>query len=50
MKLLVNCRLLGNSRLKLWLKDGIYIVELDGRTLNVFTKEHDAIIYFKEVA
>lgn len=50
MKLLVNCRLLGNSRLKLWYKDGVYIVELDGRTLRTFTKEHDANAYFKEVA
>lgn len=50
MKLLINCRLLGNSRLKLWYKDGVYIVELDGRMLRTFTKEYDAKSYFKEVA
>lgn len=47
--MLINVKISGAHRIKLWCKFGSYIIERDGRMLRLFSKEEDAIDFFRKV-
>lgn len=47
--MLINVKISGCHRIKLWNRFGSYIIERDGRMIRSFSRENDAIDFFKKV-